>query len=189
MNVELIPLAGIALDGKTIQLGGSKADVERALGRPCPQRGRTDSAPNFSEDEWKALELLGGLDGPAAVLGGPEPPPDKAPLPEEPRWYYFGNELRIDFDNSGRVAFIELLGGPDGVLQPVIFGLPAFQEPPEAVVERLKEKNGGGFLDIEKGYSYTFKKLSVGLYRESVPENVQEMIEEAQADVYLFCRR
>ena len=104
---------------------------------------------------------------------------------ENVRWnslYYFASELRVDFDEEGHVEFIELLGGPDGMLQPVIFGVEAFREPPEAVAELLKEKNGGDFLDTEKGYSYAFKKLSVGLYRESIPENVAEMIEEAEAD-------
>ena len=105
--------------------------------------------------------------------------------PSGSRWnslYYFDNELRVDFDEEGRVEFIELLGGPEGKLQPVIFGLKAFQVEPEAVVELLKEKNGGDFVDAENGYSYAFRKLSVGLYRESVPENVAEMIEEARAD-------
>ena len=104
---------------------------------------------------------------------------------ENVRWnslYYFASELRVDFDGDGRVEFIELLGGPDGQLQPVIFGVKAFQEPPEAVVELLREKNGGDFLDTEKGYSYAFKKISVGLYRESIPGNVAEMIAEAEAD-------
>ena len=46
----------------------------------------------------------------------------------------------------------------------------------------MKKKKRRDFLDTEKGYSYAFKKLSVGLYRESVPQNVPEMIEEAEAD-------
>lgn len=101
------------------------------------------------------------------------------------RWnslYYFKNELRVDFDEEDRVEFIELLGGPEGELQPVVFGLEVFQADPEAVYGLLKEKNGADFLDAEKGYSYAFKRLSVGLYRESVPENVPEMIAEAEAD-------
>ena len=104
---------------------------------------------------------------------------------ENVRWnslYYFANELRVDFDEEGRVEFIELLGGPDGALQPVIFGAAAFREPPETVLELLKEKNGSNFVDNENGYSYAFRKLNVGLYRESIPENVAEMIEEAEAD-------
>lgn len=104
---------------------------------------------------------------------------------ENVRWnslYYFSSELRIDFNEEDQVEFIELLGGPEGKLQPVVFGMEVFQSDPETVYELLKEKNGADFLDAEKGYCYAFKKLSVGLYRESVPENVAEMIEEAKAD-------
>ena len=137
-TVELIPGVGAVLDGKTVRLGDTRADVEQTLGEGENVR-------------WNSL-------------------------------YYFGSELRIDFDGEGRVEFIELLGGPEGALQPVIFGLEAFRAEPETVVELLKEKNGGEFVDTEKGYSYAFKKLSVGLYRESIPKNVTEMIEEAEAD-------
>ena len=136
-QVEMIPQVGIILNGKTISLGDTRADVEQTLSAP-------------SHTQWNSL-------------------------------YCFANELRVDFDEEGRVEFIELLGGPDGKLQPVVFGLEAFQAEPETVVELLKEKNGGEFVDTEKGYSYAFKKLSVGLYRESIPENVTEMIEEAEA--------
>lgn len=101
---------------------------------------------------------------------------------QENAQYYFRNELRIDFDKRGRVEFIELLGGPDGALQPVIDGVAVFLAKPELVTALLREKNGGEPLDNEKGYSYTFLNLSVGLYRENVPENVDEMIEQAKAD-------
>lgn len=137
-KVEVIPQVGVILDGKTICLGSTRADVEQMLGSGEAIR-------------WNSL-------------------------------YHFDSELRVDFDEEDRVEFIELLGGPDGKLQPVVFGLEAFQADPEAVVELLKEKNGADFLDTEKGYSYGFQKLSVGLYRESIPDNVPEMIEEAEAD-------
>lgn len=104
--------------------------------------------------------------------------------PESTRWnsfYYFDNELRIDFDEAGCAEFIELLGGPDGALQPVLWGLEVFRAPPEAVLGLLREKNGPNFVDAERGYCYTFRNLNVGLYRESVPENVQELIAEAEA--------
>ena len=137
-TVELIPSVGVILDGKTVRLGDTRADVEQTLGEGENVR-------------WNSL-------------------------------YYFASELRVEFDGEGRVEFIELLGGFDGKLQPVIFGMEAFRTEPETVVELLKEKNGGDFLDNERGYSYAFQKLSVGLYRESIPENVPEMIEEAQAE-------
>lgn len=138
VQVEVIPQVGVILEGNTIRLGSTRADVEQTLGSGEAIR-------------WNSL-------------------------------YYFDSELRVDFDEEDRVRFIELLGGPDGKLQPVVFGVEAFQADPEAVVELLKERNGADFLDTEKGYSYGFQKLSVGLYRESIPDNVPEMIEEAEAD-------
>ena len=39
--------------------------------------------------------------------------------------YYFNNELRFDFDDDGKVEFIEFLGGIDGELQPIIYDVPA----------------------------------------------------------------
>ncbi len=125
--------------------------------------------------DGRAIRLGGGKADVEQILGHPD-------TIFENSLYYFENELRIVLDKAGRVEFIELLGGPDGTFQPVLFGLEAFQADPEAVVGLLKEKNGADFLDTEKGYSYAFKKLSVGLYRESVPQNVPEMIEEAEAD-------
>ena len=135
-KVEMIPQMGIVLDGKTIRLGDTKADVERLLGEP-------DSVHKNS-------------------------------------LYYFRSELHIVLDGAGRVEFIELMGGPDGKLQPVIFGLEAFREEPGAVARLLAEKNGPDIDDTERGYSFAFKKLSVGLYRQNTPENVEDMIEEAE---------
>lgn len=186
-TVELIPLTGIVLNGRTVRLGDTKADVERALGRPL---GANESAarplgdaPQLSGAERQALELLGGPDGPAAVLGGGNAAPEgPEPLPPGPRWFYFRNELRLDFDGRGRVEFIELLGGPDGDLQPSIDGLEVFQAEPEAVYDLLKAKNSGP-IDIGVNcYSCTFLNLETGIYRERVPEDVTEMIGEARAE-------
>lgn len=137
-NVEVIPQAGVIVDGRIVRLESTKADVMQALG-------------SAEADRWNSL-------------------------------YYFNNELRVDFDQEGRVEFIELLGGPEGQLQPVIFGVGAFQADPEVVAALLKEKNGWDVIDGEKGHCLQFLKLSVGLFRESVPENVAGIIEEAEAD-------
>lgn len=92
--------------------------------------------------------------------------------------YYFGNELRFDLGENG-VEFIEFLGGADGALQPTIYDVPAFGVGAGKLYELLAEKNGDRIDDRENGYSYAFLNLSVGVYRESIPENVEEMIAEA----------
>ena len=94
--------------------------------------------------------------------------------------YYFGNELRVDFGTDGKAEFIEFLGGTDGALQPIIYGVPAFKTSADELYKLLAEKNGGAIDDSENGYSYAFLNISVGVYRESILENVEEMISEAE---------
>lgn len=98
------------------------------------------------------------------------------------RRYYYCNEMAIDYDNHDKVEFIEFLGGMDGSLKPVIYGVSAFDSDAEELLEILKQKNNGETDDTERGYSYGFLNLSVGVYREIRPEDVSEMIEEMKAD-------
>lgn len=46
----------------------------------------------------------------------------------------------------------------------------------------LSEENQGEIDDSEDGYSYRFLNISVGIYRPSIPEDVEDMIAEANAD-------
>ena len=94
------------------------------------------------------------------------------------RSYYFDSELAVSYDSAGKVDFIEFLGGIDGRLKPIIYGVSAFDTDADKLYELLRQHNGDD-IDTERGYSYSFLKLSVGIYRESLPEDVAEMIEEA----------
>ncbi|MDE6726364.1 MAG: hypothetical protein K2J80_00320 [Oscillospiraceae bacterium] len=95
--------------------------------------------------------------------------------------YYFKNELRFDLEN-GSAEFIEFLGGIDGELQPMIYGTLAFQTGADKLFDILAEKNRGEIDDSENGYSYGFLEISVGVYRETVPEDVRKIIEDAEED-------
>ncbi len=100
----------------------------------------------------------------------------------EHRCYYYENELAIDYDKDGKVEFIEFLGGIDGLLKPVIYGISAFDTDADELYAILKQQNHGEIDDSECGYSYAFLNISVGVYRESTPEDVSEMIAEAKRD-------
>lgn len=180
IKVELTPLVGVILNERDIRLGSTKTEVEQALGRPL---GRGESAARLvrptTAAEAAALAALSGPDGPVAVFGGGSPAPaEDLALPEH-HWFYYNNELRIDFDTQGRVEFIELLGGAQGTLQPSMDGLELFQAPPEAVYDLLQAKDhGAAALDLNC-YCCIFSALELGIYRESVPEDVTELIGEA----------
>ena len=96
--------------------------------------------------------------------------------------FYFNNELRFDFDDDGSIEFIEFLGGFDGKLQPVIYGVSAFRTPADTLYNVLSKENQGEIDDSEDGYSYGFLNISVGVYRPSVPQDVEDLIAEAIAD-------
>ena len=98
------------------------------------------------------------------------------------KYYYYNNELAIDYSENGMVEFIEFLGGVEGSLQPTIYGVSAFGTDAEELAEFLKQKNGGEIIDTEQGYSYSFSGISVGVYREIRPSDVTEMIEAMKAD-------
>lgn len=98
------------------------------------------------------------------------------------RHYYYHNDMAIDYNADDRVEFIEFLGGVDGSLKPVIFGVSAFDANADQLAQLLKEGNGGELTDNEQGHSYLFPNISVSVYREITPADVAEMIEEMQAD-------
>lgn len=94
------------------------------------------------------------------------------------RCYYFNNEMAIDYNNN-KVEFIEFLCGVDGMLKPAIYGISAFETQANDLFEVLREQNNGVICDTENGYSYQFQNISVGVYREAIPKEVEKMIEEA----------
>ena len=94
------------------------------------------------------------------------------------RCYYFNNEMAIDYANN-KAEFIEFLCGIEGMLKPAIYGISAFETQANELFEVLKEQNNGVVGDTENGYSYQFQNISVGVYREAVPKEIEEMIKEA----------
>lgn len=94
------------------------------------------------------------------------------------RCYYFNSEMTIDY-NDNKVEFIEFLSGVDGMLKPAIYGVSAFEVQANVLFDVLKRQNNGLIGDGENGYSYQFQNISVGIYREAVPKEVEEMIKEA----------
>jgi len=94
--------------------------------------------------------------------------------------FYYGNALRFDFNAGGRLMFMEFLSGSTGSLQPEIYGVPVFSVQADELVDLLRQQNGGTVLDNENGYSYAFPNIGIGVYRESIPADIAEMVQEAK---------
>ena len=97
------------------------------------------------------------------------------------RYYYFNSEMAIDY-RENKVDFVEFLAGIDGKLKPTIYGVSAFDVNAAELVDVLKANNNGEICDDENGYSYSFSNISIGVYREALPDEIEEMIEEAKSD-------
>ncbi len=98
------------------------------------------------------------------------------------RVYYFNDEMRIDYGNDERIEFIEFLYGMDGNLQPIINGKAVFQIDAMELYNLLSDLNHGEIDDSEEPFSYGFLEISVGIYRESTAESVEELKTESEED-------
>ena len=136
MNINLIPLEKIEIDGKSVEFGMKKEQVIEVLG-------------------------MGEISN---------------------RHYFYDSELAIDYDENDRVEFIEFLGGIEGTLHPVIYGEPVFESNADELFDILKKHHNGEIDDSENGYSYSFLEISVGIYRSSTPESVQQDIDEMKSE-------
>ncbi|MBQ8646993.1 MAG: hypothetical protein IJ484_02490, partial [Oscillospiraceae bacterium] len=81
-----------------------------------------------------------------------------------------------------RVECVEFLAGAEGALRPVICGVSAFDTDADVLADLLLEHSGGEVIDEERGYSLQFPAIGIGVYRETTPADVQQMIGEMQAD-------
>ena len=106
-----------------------------------------------------------------ALLGAPE-------FIRANRSYYNNSELALDFDGDGTLEFIEFLGGADSELRPELYGQDVFASDADELLDLLSGRNGDDIDDSEAGYAYALRALSIGLYREITPEDVNAMLKE-----------
>ena len=97
-------------------------------------------------------------------------------------FYYYANELRFDFDESGCVEFIEFLGGIDGRLKPQIYGISVFDTVFDIVYATLWENNGREYMDIENGHCHVFDKIGIRIYREFTHKDFEKNLRAMKAE-------
>ena len=95
--------------------------------------------------------------------------------------YYHSSDIAISFGEENKVDFIQVSGDINGHIEAVIYGVSVFDVGADELVELLTRMNDGEIHDKEKGYSYSFLNISVGIYREFLPASIQQMVEEMKA--------
>lgn len=98
--------------------------------------------------------------------------------------YYAVSDSCISFEfnaKTDQLTYIEFSNGSDE-LQPELFGVSVFPMKADELFGLLKDRNNGGIIANDNGYSYVFKELGISIWRESIPEDIEEMIAEAEED-------
>ncbi|MBR1736284.1 MAG: hypothetical protein IJ736_04615 [Firmicutes bacterium] len=128
-------------------------------------------------------EIITALGEPAKIFENMPYAPDITQI------YYYESELRFDFNKESKLEFIEFLGGIDGRLHPEIYGVDAFSIHADELVDILTQKNGEEAIDNENGYSYAFPNIGVGIYRESTPDDIEEMVKNTAEEREMFSEK
>lgn len=93
---------------------------------------------------------------------------------EESQLYYDRYEFRLDFDLNKKLEFIELQGPYTNRVIPLIYGVNPFELEAAELVTLLKEKNGSNIDDAEAPYCYCFHNISIGVWRQNIPEDISQ---------------
>lgn len=104
------------------------------------------------------------------ILGEPD-------YKNERQLYYDTLEFRMDFDNDKNLKFVELQGPETEKINPEIYGINPFEIEANELITILGEKDSD--IDVsEKPYCYCFREISIGVWRDTTPENILKSIPE-----------
>lgn len=99
------------------------------------------------------------------------------------RLFYKDYELRIDLNKKSQIEFIEFICGPFPEKTEIsIYGVDPFKVGADNLINILSKKNNGQIDDSEADYSFAFINISVGVWRDATPEDVEESIAESKAN-------
>jgi hypothetical protein len=98
---------------------------------------------------------------------------------DDKRHFYNTYECRIDFDDSGLVEFIEFIYGPyPERIKLDLYGVDPFLINASELVELLSNTNAGEIDDLEAEHCYGFVNISVGIWRDMIEKEAEELIAE-----------
>lgn len=101
----------------------------------------------------------------------------------EIQFYYEELELRIDFDKTGVVEFIEFIYGPfPQKTRLSLYGIDPFAIGSSNLVALLTDKANGEVDDKEADFCYTFPGLSIGIWRQFSEASVLATINEIKEE-------
>jgi hypothetical protein len=100
-----------------------------------------------------------------ALIGAPDGDGD-----EDREWYL--DDLAIDFDDSGRVAFIELAESEN--FRAILHGECLLELDVDSAIAHVEKSAPFDPNGPEPGYTYVFPNLQLSLWRSVVPDSCQD---------------
>ncbi|MDR1284805.1 MAG: hypothetical protein LBJ88_01230 [Campylobacteraceae bacterium] len=131
----------------------------------------------MSIEEIGQINFGESLDKIKLILGNPN-------NEEEFKLYYDDLELRLDFDKNKLLEFIEIQGPYTQFIEPKIYNINPFKVYADELIDILTKNNNGEIDDFEAPYSYGFSEISVGIWRDLVPKNLEEAANELKNGEY-----
>ncbi|EGQ9313477.1 hypothetical protein ABMY37_22695 [Vibrio vulnificus] len=82
--------------------------------------------------------------------------------------HHFLDGLMVDFDNEGKVEFIE--AAESDLFSTTLFSIDVHRTLATNVLERMLLEGNYDHLDPELGYSYVFKEFQLSFWRSTLPD-------------------
>ncbi|KQT25996.1 hypothetical protein ASG22_04695 [Chryseobacterium sp. Leaf405] len=101
---------------------------------------------------------------------------------EEEQFYYDSLDVRFDFDDNGGLEFVECQGPYSENTEFSIYDINPFKLYDTDLIDFLTNKNNGEIDDFEAPYSYSFLEISVGIWRASIPVDIESTITEMKEE-------
>jgi catechol 2,3-dioxygenase-like lactoylglutathione lyase family enzyme len=98
------------------------------------------------------------------------------------RAFYDQLEMRIDYNRLNQVDFIEFLFGPwPERTELSLYDINPFKIDAEDLIKLLLTQNDGKVNDLEAPHCYGFSEIGVGIWRQSIPTDIEPWIQEKKA--------
>lgn len=101
---------------------------------------------------------------------------------EKNQLFYDNLGMRFDLDENGLLEFIECQGPYPENSEVNIYCINPFRLRDNELVDLLTAKNNGEIDGFEAPYCYSFSEISVGIWRASVPADIEAAIAEMRAE-------
>lgn len=101
---------------------------------------------------------------------------------EENRLFYDKLDVRFDLDENGLLEFIECQGPYPENSEFNIYGIDPFKLQDNELLDLLTNRNNGETDDFEAPHCYSFLEISVGVWRASVPADIESTIAELKEE-------